>query len=719
VIDVSDPANLSIVGFCETPGYARDVYVSGNHAYVADGAESRVIDVSNPANPSVIGSFDTPGYAHDVHVFGNHSYVADGSEGLQVIDVSDPASPFLVGSCSTPGSAMGVYISGDYAYVADNGAGLQVIDVSNPASPTIVGSCDTPGYPQDVYVSGDYAYVADHRSGLQVIDVSNPANPSIVGSCDTPDRAWSVYVSGDYAYVTVYRSGLQVIDVSDPASPTIVGSFDTLGYAHGIHVSGNHAYLAADGLQIIDVSNPASPTIVGSCRSPAYGVYVSGNHAYVACRSNGLQVIDVSNPARPTVVGSCGTASYADGVYVSGGHAYVAAYRAGLQVVSGFVPCTETTWLTETEITATVPAGFVPGTYNLHVTNPNGLKGTMYGAFMVTDYPIPVTTDFRANPNNGTSPLLVQFTDESTGTISSWFWDFGDGGTSTVQHPSYTYNNAGDFTVTLTVTGPGGEDTEIKTDYIHVTEPEPTVADFTADMTSGTAPLTVQFTDQSTGEIESWSWSFGDGGNSQDQHPLYTYNAAGDYTVSLTVTGSGGSDTETKMDYIHVAAGPHITGVSPSQQEPSVPGIPAVMNWLNGALSYTCPSCIQTVRYGRVRLSGENFGTDRLSGDQVRIGDYRSLAPAALRYDTDDDPYTVENIFGGVSLYIGPWGDDMIGIYLYPEPGQILRALYGPDLGIGLHWLDTWLGMWVVKDNGGEPVASNVQPIKVLTPLPD
>jgi len=61
----------------------------------------------------------------------------------------------------------------------------------------------------------------------------------------------------------------------------------------------------------------------------------------------------------------------------------------------------------------------------------------------------------------------------------------------------------------------------------------------------------------------------------------------------------------------------------------------------------------------------------------------------------------------------------MVGAYLYPEPGEVLRALYGPDLGINLNWLDQWLGLWVVNDNGGAPVASNVKPVKVLAPLPD
>ena len=75
---------------------------------------------------------------------------------------------------------------------------------------------------------------------------------------------------------------------------------------------------------------------------------------------------------------------------------------------------------------------------------------------------------------------------------------------------------------------------------------------FSASPTSGVEPLPVSFMDQSTGDITSWSWSFGDGEISTDQNPTHTYNTAGTYTVSLTVTGPGGSDTKTILDYILV-----------------------------------------------------------------------------------------------------------------------------------------------------------------------
>ena len=62
------------------------------------------------------------------------------------------------------------------------------------------------------------------------------------------------------------------------------------------------------------------------------------------------------------------------------------------------------------------------------------------------------------------------------------------------------------------------------------------------------------FADASTGVITSGSWNFGDGGTSTIQNPTHTYTAPGTYTVSVTVSGPGGSDTMTRVDYITVGA---------------------------------------------------------------------------------------------------------------------------------------------------------------------
>lgn len=78
---------------------------------------------------------------------------------------------------------------------------------------------------------------------------------------------------------------------------------------------------------------------------------------------------------------------------------------------------------------------------------------------------------FTATPSTGEAPLSVAFRDTSTGTPTSWTWDFGDGTTSTAQHPSHTYTDAGTYTVALTATNAGGSATTSQS--VVVTQPPP------------------------------------------------------------------------------------------------------------------------------------------------------------------------------------------------------------------------------------------------------
>ena len=78
------------------------------------------------------------------------------------------------------------------------------------------------------------------------------------------------------------------------------------------------------------------------------------------------------------------------------------------------------------------------------------------------------------------------------------------------------------------------------------------MAAFTANPTSGVAPLEVAFTDLSTENPTAWEWNFGDGGTSTDQHPQYTYEAEGTYSVTLAARSASGGDTAVQVDLITV-----------------------------------------------------------------------------------------------------------------------------------------------------------------------
>jgi PKD repeat protein len=154
--------------------------------------------------------------------------------------------------------------------------------------------------------------------------------------------------------------------------------------------------------------------------------------------------------------------------------------------------------------------------------------------------------DFTGTPRSGFSPLTIQFNDTSTGFVEpvSYVWDFGDGNTSIKQNPLYTYYKPGTYTVKLDISNASGDQATVtQKDFITVEAPviaEPLVPDFTGTPVSGTAPLTIQFSDASTGPVDLWEWDFGDENTSSKQNPKYTYTQPGSYTIKLVISNSSG-----------------------------------------------------------------------------------------------------------------------------------------------------------------------------------
>ena len=173
------------------------------------------------------------------------------------------------------------------------------------------------------------------------------------------------------------------------------------------------------------------------------------------------------------------------------------------------------------------------GTYSvcLTVTGPCGTNTTC--STINFSCPTPNVNFSFTNIN-----LNYSFTNLTTGNPTSYFWSFGDGGTSTAQNPTHLYANVGAYAVCLVAVNSCGADTFCTA--VNVTCPTPNAAfAFTSNN------LTVTFADQSTGNPTTWQWNFGDGsGNSIQTNPSYTYTAPGTYNVCLTAINSCGSDVQ-------------------------------------------------------------------------------------------------------------------------------------------------------------------------------
>jgi gliding motility-associated-like protein len=201
------------------------------------------------------------------------------------------------------------------------------------------------------------------------------------------------------------------------------------------------------------------------------------------------------------------------------------------------------------------------------------------------------TANFTATPVSGCSPLVVNFTDQSTAGPTTWYWDFGNGATSELKNPSTTYFIPGTYTVTLTVTNTSGTNTKTIQQFVTVYG-KPVVL-FTGSDSNGCYPFPVRFTDLSTASPgttnTSWLWDFGDGGQASISNPQNTYHNSGNYTVSLKVTNDKGCfSTLTKPSYIKIDGG---VEADFSFTQPAVCRTPVTINFSNkstgpGILSY-------------------------------------------------------------------------------------------------------------------------------------
>jgi PKD repeat protein len=165
------------------------------------------------------------------------------------------------------------------------------------------------------------------------------------------------------------------------------------------------------------------------------------------------------------------------------------------------------------------------------------------------------TPNFTYTPSAPTIQNETRFYDASEdkdGTINSWFWDFGDGATSTEKDPTHQYPDKGNYNVQLKVTdNDGGSNNVTISVTIYNIAPS---SDFTFSPNTPETGENVEFTDTSSdpeSKLSSWSWSFGDGSSSTEQNPTHTYQKNGIYTVTLTAQDDEGV-TSTKSKKITV-----------------------------------------------------------------------------------------------------------------------------------------------------------------------
>jgi len=217
LLDVSDPLHPQQLSYGDWCGECRGIDAVGNIGYFGDSNGVRIVDFSDPAHPQLLG--DTGENTASVTVSGNLAYVPQGAR-LKIYDISNPAQITVRGTFEDPLGFLrqNVVLSGAVAYVND-WWGVRILSIADPAHPTELAFYPTPFETEWLALSGDRLYVAEGSYGVEVLDISNPASPLPVGRFDTLGSAQTLAITGGSLLVSDMEGGLQLYPLAAAPAP--------------------------------------------------------------------------------------------------------------------------------------------------------------------------------------------------------------------------------------------------------------------------------------------------------------------------------------------------------------------------------------------------------------------------------------------------------------------------------------------------------------------
>lgn len=323
VVNVINPAAMSLRSTIQTLGSVEDVWVSGSVAYVGNDSGLHTLDVSTPAHPLRLATLAGARVTDIVVASGKATLVNYGDESVRIANVANPASLVQLGTYTNV-EAWNVALMATTPVLAAatrtvaHLPKIDVLNITSPSSPQSGGSLAlsaTNGIACGIAIAGNWAFVGREGWGevttnvLDIINLANPASPQKVGSLPIPNFSIDIAASvdGNYVYVPL-ATGIQVVDVNVKTAPVLRQIIDppqtTGSSVWHVEVANNRLFAVESGiLFVFDISSPASPLLIGYYDIPSEGCGIAATNdlVFIAGYNAGVTILHIKDVDKPTV----------------------------------------------------------------------------------------------------------------------------------------------------------------------------------------------------------------------------------------------------------------------------------------------------------------------------------------------------------------------------------------------------------------------------------
>ena len=300
IVDYENSEEPQEVGEVILPTPFKGIAIDGDYAYLSVWTMGMyVVDISDPANPSIVGSVEG-NIDGRIAYYSDHVYVMNEDQGVWIYDVSDPENPEYIRRWESEGWVTDICIGDTIGYLLDNGLGIQYLNLSEPGNPTDAGVFQVSLAGRNglscIEVRDGYALIG-HRGVLRIWDISSPEDSTANHEFSFGDNNIRELAIRDHYVLLGADEGLMVIDWQQLDDLSVIfaseSSFDSRAMALGESL----AHLDGDGFETFDITDMENIELIAKDYNEGWNlsVEVNDNYAYINNGSR-LTILDCMSP---------------------------------------------------------------------------------------------------------------------------------------------------------------------------------------------------------------------------------------------------------------------------------------------------------------------------------------------------------------------------------------------------------------------------------------